>query len=428
MVAALNLAEQGYAITLVERERELGGQARALSATCKGGDPQAFLAGLINQVTGNPRIEVLTDHEVIQFSGFVGNFKTTVACRSEPTQRLIEHGVTLVATGGREHRGTAHGLGSDPRIITQGDLEQMLATPEAHSAAPKVSSPRSVAMLQCVGPWDQDGSETDFYCSRICCSVAAKNALRLKQQNPETQVFVLYNRDIRTYGFHEGLYTQARDAGVVFLRHQEGAVPEVSTNGDLRITVQDDVLDQIVTLSPDLLVLSQAVVPAEGSRDLAELLKFSCTLEGFFLEAHVKLQPVDFPAEGIFLAGTAHYPKLLDETIAQAGAAAARAASILSKDKLEVGGVVAVVDPAKCTGCLTCVRVCPFGAAQINPNLVGVGEIVGAAEIAAAACRGCGLCPAECPARAIQLQHFTDDQVLAKEEALFEAMDLAIVA
>ena len=204
--------------------------------------------------------------------------------------------------------------------------------------------------------------------------------------------------------------------------------PQISANGRLQITVHDDVLGHAIALEPDLLVLSEAVVPAEGSRDLAELLKFSCTLEGFFLEAHVKLQPVDFPAEGIFLAGMAHYPKLLDETIAQAGAAAARAAGILSKDTLEVGGVVAVVDPAKCTGCLTCVRVCPFGAAQINPALTGVGGIMGAAEIPAAACRGCGLCPAECPARAIQLQHFTDDQVLAKEEALFEALDLALAS
>jgi heterodisulfide reductase subunit A-like polyferredoxin len=222
----------------------------------------------------------------------------------------------------------------------------------------------------------------------------------------------------------------------VFLRTADGSQPEVAidastppgANGQLRVTVRDEVLGQPVTLDSDLLVLSEAVVPAEGSRKLAELLKFSCTLEGFFLEAHVKLQPVDFPAEGIFLAGTAHYPKLLDETIAQAGAAAARAAGILSKDHLEVGGVVAAVDPAKCTGCLTCVRICPFGAAQINPSLVGVGGIFGAAEIAAAACRGCGLCPAECPARAIQLQHFTDDQVLAKEEALFEAMDVALAA
>jgi heterodisulfide reductase subunit A2 len=291
-----------------------------------------------------------------------------------------------------------------------------------------------VVMLQCVGPWDEPGAEMPFYCSRICCSIAAKNALRLKERSPETQVYVLYNRDIRTYGFQEQVYTRAREAGVVFLRYEEGTRPQVNTEaildggGRLAITIRDEVLGQPVTLHPDLLVLSEAIVPAEGSRELADLLKFSCTLEGFFLEAHVKLQPVDFPAEGIFLAGTAHYPKLLDETIAQAGAAAARAAGILSKDVLEVGGVVAVVDPNKCTGCLTCVRICPFGAARINPGLVGVGGIVGAAEVTAAACRGCGLCPAECPAKAIQLQHFTDDQVLAKEEALFEAIDMALAA
>jgi heterodisulfide reductase subunit A-like polyferredoxin len=285
-----------------------------------------------------------------------------------------------------------------------------------------------VVMLQCAGPWEEAGSETDFYCSRVCCSVATKNALRLKEQHPEIQVYILYNRDIRTYGFLEALYTKAREAGVVYLRYTEGSKPEINTNGRLRITVHDEVLGEAVSLSPGLLVLSEAIVPAEGSKELAELLKFSCTLEGFFLEAHVKLQPVEFPAEGIFLAGTAHYPKLIDETIAQAGAAAARAARILSKEELEVGGVVASVDPAKCTGCLTCVRICPFNAVRINPELTGVGGITGAAEITAAACRGCGLCPAECPAKAIQLQHFTDEQILAKEDALFEAIDMALVA
>jgi heterodisulfide reductase subunit A-like polyferredoxin len=418
--AALNLADQGYRVTLVERERELGGQARHLSATCKGGDPQAFVQDLITRVTHNPHIEVLTDHQVIKSEGFVGNFRSTVACRSDPTQRLIEHGVTLVATGGQEYRGTAYELNGDPRIITQGDLEKQIATGQGEQI------PGSVVMLQCVGPWDEGGNDAGFYCSRICCSVAAKNALRIKEYNPDAQVFVLYNRDIRTYGFQETLYTKARELGVIFLRYEEETRPQIHINERLQITVRDEILGQTVTLDTDLLVLSEAIVPAEGSRDLAELLKFSCTLEGFFLEAHVKLQPVDFPAEGIFLAGTAHYPKLLDETIAQAGAAAARAASILSKDELEVGGVVAAVDPAKCVGCLTCVRICPFGAVQISAALVGVGEIVGAAEIAAAACRGCGLCPAECPAKAIQLQHFTDDQVLAKEEALFEAIDVAL--
>ena len=425
MTAALNLADQEYDVTLVEREQELGGLARNLSVTGDGGDVRAFLVNLIGRVREHSRIEVLTDHQVVKSAGFVGNFGSTVAHRSDPTQRLIEHGVTVVATGAREYRGTAHGVGTDPRIMTQGDLEQLLSL-----SAPSLplSDARSIVMLQCVGPWDEEENETNFYCSRICCSVAAKNALRIKKQNPRAQIFVLYNRDIRTYGFQEALYTQAREAGVVFLRYQEGSRPQISANGRLQLTVHDDVLGHAIALEPDLLVLSEAVVPAEGSRDLAELLKFSCTLEGFFLEAHVKLQPVDFPAEGIFLAGMAHYPKLLDETIAQAGAAAARAAGILSKDTLEVGGVVAVVDPAKCTGCLTCVRVCPFGAAQINPALTGVGGILGAAEIPAAACRGCGLCPAECPARAIQLQHFTDDQVLAKEEALFEAPDLALAS
>ncbi len=424
MTAALNLAEQGYEVTLVEREKVLGGQAQILSGACKGGDPKALLRDLIARATSHPRIEVLTDHEVVKSSGFVGNFKSTLACASDPTQRLIEHGVTIVATGAREYRGTAYGLDGDSGIVTQGDLERML---DAGKVQYRTEDAQSVVMLQCVGPWDEEGNDTGFYCSRICCSVAAKNALRIKKQNPDSQVFVLYNRDIRTYGFQEALYTKAREAGVMFLRYQEGTRPQITTNGRLQITVRDEVLDQPVTIKPDLLVLSEAIIPAEGSRELAELLKFSCTLEGFFLEAHVKLQPVDFPAEGIFLAGAAHYPKLLDETIAQAGAAAARAARILSKDKLEVGGVVAVVDPDKCTACLTCVRICPFGAAQINPSLVGIGNIVGAAEITAAACRGCGLCPAECPAKAIQLQHFTDDQVLAKEEALFEAIDMALV-
>ncbi len=432
ITAALNLADQGYDATLVERESELGGQALILSRTGDGADIEEFLLELVARVTSHPRIEVLAGHEVVKSEGFVGNFKSTVACRTDPSQRLVDHGVTLVATGAQEYRGQAYGLEGDPRIITQSDLERLLAAGNEPKEDSDIESPisklQSLVMLQCAGPWDEEGSQTDFYCSRICCSVAAKNALRIKEQNPDCQVLVLYNRDIRTYGFQETLYTQAREAGAIFLRYEEGTRPNIDLSGRLQVTVQDEILGQPVALNPDLLVLSEAIIPAEGSKELAEMLKFSCTLEGFFLEAHVKLQPVDFPAEGIFLAGTAHYPKLLDETIAQAGAAAARAASILSKDHLEVGGVVAVVEPAKCTACLTCVRICPFGAVQINPELTGVGDIEGAAEITAAACRGCGLCPAECPAKAIQLQHFTDDQVLAKEEALFEAIDLALAA
>jgi heterodisulfide reductase subunit A len=432
MTAALGLADQGYEVTLVEREKELGGLARSLTATGEGADPLALVRELVTRVRKNPRIEALTDHVVARSTGFVGNFRTTLASTSDPAQRLVEHGVTVVATGAREHRGTAFGLGSDPRAITQLDLEQILGaaerrdTTDAAAAGILQRPPHTIVMLQCVGPWDEPGDLATFYCSRICCSVATKNALRLKRLYPEASVYILYNRDIRTYGFLESLYTEARQAGVVYLRYEEGARPVIDIDGELHVSVRDEILGRRVALRADLLVLSAALIPAEGSRDLADLLKFSCTLDGFFLEAHVKLQPVEFPSEGIFLAGTAHYPKLLDEVIAQAGAAAARASSILSKDELEVGGVVAVADPAKCTGCLTCVRICPFNAAQINSALSGVGGIAGAAEISAAACRGCGLCAAECPAKAIQLQHFTDEQVLAKEAALFEAIDEAL--
>jgi heterodisulfide reductase subunit A-like polyferredoxin len=444
MTCAANLADQGYDTCLVERETELGGQARRLFSSCKGGDPAVHVAELTQRVLDHPRIQVLTGHEVVASSGFVGNFSSTVASLSDPTQRVIEHGATIVATGGSEFRGEAHGLGTHPRVVTQGDLESQLLNaakeqPRATHEPGGDGSPdspgvclgdvSSVVMLQCVGPWDEPDSSEPFYCSRICCAVAAKNALRIKDVHPDAKVVVLYNRDIRAYGFHESLYGQAREAGVLFLRYDSSAQQPITVADNdpgLRISVRDDVLGERLTLDADLLVLSEAVVPSAGSRELAEMLKFSCTLDGFFLEAHVKLQPVEFPAEGVYLAGMAHYPKLLEETIAQAGAAAARAASILSKDTLEVGGMVAVVDADKCTACLTCVRICPFGAVRVNPDLIGVGEISGAAEITAAACRGCGLCPAECPARAIQLQHFTDVQILAKEDALFEAMDLAL--
>jgi heterodisulfide reductase subunit A len=235
MTAALNLADQGYDVTLVEREAELGCQARALSACGDGGEPQALLRDLIARVTHHPVIDVLPGYEVSKTGGFVGNFKSTLTSRSDPTQRLIEHGITVIATGGREYRGTAHGLGSDPRIITQTDLEQLLAQPQAASPGaqgPSPQLPNVVVMLQCGGPWDEEGGQTPFYCSRICCSIAAKNALRIRQRNPKAQVFVLYNRDVRTYGFQESLYTRLAKPGS-FLRYAQGTRPQISTNGRL---------------------------------------------------------------------------------------------------------------------------------------------------------------------------------------------------
>jgi ferredoxin len=335
------------------------------------------------------------------------------------SQALMARADLIIATGGQEYRGPAYGLGAHPNVRTQGDLEATLAELESgrHADHPLRRAGATIVMLQCVGPWDEDPSRS-FYCSRICCSVAMKNALRIKALNPAAAVVVLH-KDVRTYGFHEALYTQARSAGVVFIRIDEAPKPQVMpTESGLAIQVRDMALGQDVALQADWLVLSSALVPADGSVALAETFKFSCTLEGFFAEAHVKLRPVDFPAEGLFLCGVAHYPKTIEEAMAQARAAAARAASILSQDVLEVGGVVATVSPERCTACLTCVRICPYGAPRINPELVGAGGIQGAAEIKAAACQGCGLCVAECPAKAIQLMHYKDQQVLAKIEAL----------
>jgi len=417
MTAALNLADQGYQVYLVERQAELGGRARQIYYSALGGDPQAFLAHLVTRVQAHDRIEVLTGHQVVKHKGYVGNFQTTVQETAGPRQRLIEHGVTVMAIGAEEYAGPAYDLGAHPKVMTQGDLEGCLADGSLDPAGLK-----QVVMIQCVGPWDDpsaNGDAPEFYCSRVCCTTAMKNALKLKELNPDVRVHVLY-KDIRTYGFREQLYTEAREKGVTFVRFDDVHKPEVAQqNGHVRVTVTDPILKMPLTFEPDAVVLSTAMVPPEGTRDLAQMMKFACTLEGFMLEAHLKLQPVDFPTEGAYLCGAIQYPKFMDEVIAQAKAAAARASAILSQDELQVGGVVAVVQPEKCTACLTCVRVCPYDVPVINPALVGAGEILGAAEIAPAACRGCGICVGECPAKAIQLQHYRDEQILAQAEALF---------
>jgi heterodisulfide reductase subunit A len=240
--------------------------------------------------------------------------------------------------------------------------------------------------------------------------VAVKNAIRMKELHPETSVVVLY-KDMRTYGFKEEFYTKAREKGVLFVRFDDKKKPSVSlTNGKLVIQLEDPMLHLPLTLNPDLLVLSEAVVPNEGSKELANIFKFPLTLDGFFLEAHVKLRPVDFATDGLYLCGMAHYPKSINETIAQAEAASARAATILSQEMLQVGGVVAVVKGERCAACLTCVRVCPYGVPVINAK--------GEAEIDVAMCKGCGSCAAECPAKAIELMHFKENQLEAKCEAL----------
>jgi len=404
MVAALSMAEQGYSVYLIEREKELGGRLRQIFYSGDGGDPQIYLRDLVKRVEGHPKIEVLKSYQVVEHEGSVGNFKTKVAQLDGSGQRVLDHGTTIIATGGKEYRGKAYSLGEGSKVITQQEFEKRISLSD-----PSLSKAKSIVMIQCVGPWDEDPAKI-FYCSRICCNVAVKNAIRIKELYPEASVTILY-KDMRTYGFKEAFYTQAREKGVLFVRFDEKKKPSVSlSDGQLSVQIEDPMLHLPLTLHPDLLVLSEAVVPNEGSKELANLFKFPVTLDGFFLEAHVKLRPVDFATDGLYLCGMAHYPKSINETIAQAEAASARAATILSQETLQVGGVVAVVEGERCAACLTCVRVCPYEVPVINAK--------GEAEIDLAKCKGCGSCVAECPARAIELMHFRDSQLWAKCEAL----------
>jgi heterodisulfide reductase subunit A-like polyferredoxin len=416
MGSALNLAGQGFPVHLVEKEAALGGNLRsvftaspALGPGEQSDDPQASLATLVAAVQENPGITVHLESQVVSTSGFMGNFNSTIQSR-DGTRVQVAHGATILATGGKEYRGPEYGYGEDTRVLTQQELEGLLA-----SQPERIAGLRSVAMLLCVGPAEK-------YCSRICCSVSLKNALRLKELNPGLQLTLLF-KDIRTYGFKERLYEQARRQGILFARYDEDHKPQVEIptdkNNPLDIRAWDAALGRWMQLKPDLLVLSMPVVPQPDARQLASLFKVSTDADGFFLEAHVKLRPVDFASDGVFMAGIAHYPKLLDESLVQAQAAAARAGRVLSRESLNAGGRVALVDPALCTGCLTCVRICPYGVPKIQADITGIGGIIGTAYVEPAVCQGCGSCVAECPARAIQLMHYTDAQVHAKTQALF---------
>jgi len=404
MNAALSLAEQRFPVYLIERTAELGGNLRHVHYTLDDADPQAYLRDLVAQVEDHKLITVYKETELTDTSGFVGNFSSRLEVKGE--EKTVEHGVIIVATGGQEYRGDEYLYGEDDRILTQRELEERLA-----SDPQDIANAESIVMIQCVGPADR-------YCSRICCSVAVKNALKMKELNPSANVYVLY-KDMRTFGLYERYYTHARQKGIQFIHYGEAHPPQVETEDGLSVKIHAPLLNRDLSLPADFVILSTGVSPAEDAEALATTLKVPVDLDGFFLEAHIKLRPVDFVTEGIFVAGAAHYPKLLEESIVQAQAAAARAATILSKETLSAGGVVAVVDSDKCTGCLTCVRVCPYNVPVINPSLTGAGGILGAAEIEMAACQGCGICAAECPAKAIQLMHYRDDQVLAEEEALF---------
>jgi heterodisulfide reductase subunit A-like polyferredoxin len=398
MTAALNIAGQGFKVHLVERESSLGGLLRNIQIAPESGDVRGNLRQLTNKIQSHPKISVYLNSHLIGISGQAGNFTSVLSSTGKET--TIDHGVVIVATGGQEGSTKQYLHGRNRNVITQSKLESMLADASFFSEFENRQNP-SIVMIQCVESRD----EKHPYCSRICCTEAIKNALEIKRRLPQSTVTII-GRDIRIPGSGEGLYRKALEQGVLFVRRPENHEPDVAEgNGRLAVKVHDELAGCDCSFNPDLLVLSTGISPAADNAELSRMLRTTLTDDGFFREAHSRLRPVDLANEGEFLCGWAHSPGFIDETIAQAQAAAARASRILSKSQLEIIGQIAFVNPAECVACATCVKVCPYGAPMINDLRKSV--------IQTAKCMGCGSCAAACPARAILLQHQEGDSMVA---------------
>ena len=404
MVSALSLAEQGFRVYLVEKTDELGGMARRIYNTLEGEDVQAYLLELIQKVYRNISIQVYTNTKVTEVSGYVGNFSTKIAVGYEERVKEIAHGVIIVASGAEEFKPAEYLYEKDSRVLTLLELEAEIA-----QGKQRLKSCNTLVMLLCVGSREEER----LYCSRVCCVQAIKNALKLKDVNPEMEIYVLY-RDMRTYGLKEDYYQEAAEKGVKFIRYEPESKPSVELVQEggqdiLRVSVVDPVLDQKLALDADILALGVAIVPPTDSVELSRALKVPLNEDGFFLEAHMKLRPVDFASDGVFMCGLAHGPKFIEESVAQAEAAACRAATILTKDKILAGGIVCSVDEEKCSGCGICQTICPYGAIIVG----GDGEEK-VAQVNEALCRGCGTCAAACPSGACHARGFEAQQIMAQ--------------
>jgi len=403
MVSALEISRQGFEVYLVEKTGKLGGNLRRIQyATGELGkeeDPQQKLKDLIDQVKKNDKIHVHKNSAVKNVGGYIGNFKTTIADESG-NEKEIEHGVVIVATGGEEYKPKEYLYGKDDRVLTQLEFEDRLT---------KSVSAKNVVMIQCVGSRNKERP----YCSRVCCTGAINNALKMKELNPAANIYILY-KDIRTYGFKEFYYKAASEKGIAFVRYDDDHLPVVEKKGKaISVTFLDPTINEEISLNPDLLVLSSAILPSKGNEELAKTLKVPLSKDDFFLEAHMKLKPVEFATDGIFLCGLAHSPKFIDESISQACAAASKACSILSKPFVEGEAIIAKINEVLCSGCGACVEVCPAGALSLEEGKAKVNETL---------CKGCGLCAATCRAGAIQQKRFEDVEVLAMIDAALEEL------
>jgi heterodisulfide reductase subunit A-like polyferredoxin len=406
MTAALNLAGQGIAVDLVERESELGGQLRHIRYLFDPqAAPQAFLESTIAQVEDNELIRVHRQAEVTRMEGSKGSYRSLVRL-ADGEEVELEHGAVIVASGGQEARPQEYLYGQDPRVITQRELERRLASDQWRiTNPPRAKTPASVVMIQCVGSREPERP----YCSRICCTQAIKNALKIKETSPETDVYILY-REVRTYGFREQYYQQARDRGVAFIRYELPDKPQVSAQGDrLQVQVTDPILEGELALDADLVVLSVGIAPNDN-RALAETLEVPLNEDGFFQEDHPKMRPLDFTRAGIFLSGLAHSPRFLDETIAQASGAAMRAAVLLAPARFTDKPEAVTVNERLCSFCGLCVSICPYGARVMDYESR-------VARVIDVLCQGCGNCAMVCPNKATQQKAFEPRQMMAMIDA-----------
>jgi len=398
MVAAKNIADQGYEVHLVERSDKLGGQANYLNKTWKGEDIRSYVRFLTHDVEAHPRIQLHLSTEIVGVDGFIGNFKSMLKTRAGRIS-AVEHGVAVIATGGRELKPEEYLYGENPGVLTHLELDELFIRDD-----PKLKELNSAAFIQCVGSREPGRP----YCSRVCCTHTMESALELKRHNPGMEVYVMY-RDMRTYGEREELFTEARKQGIIFFRYDPEDKPKViSNNGSLEIEINDSILNRPITIKADILTLATAILPLKSER-LAQYFKIPVNDDGFYIEAHAKLRPVDFATEGVFLCGLSHYPKPLDESIAQALAAASRATGLIATGKVFASGTVAHVNPVLCSSCGVCLEVCPFGA----PSFIEEGHFAGRAEVNPVLCKGCGLCVASCRSGALNLKGFGEEQIMA---------------
>jgi len=408
MTCALAIADQGFPVYLLEKSEKFGGNLHNLDQTIAGRSTRALAESLAKQVRGHKLITSFLKAALVEVHGYVGNYTSTLSVAGK--RRQIKHGAVVVAIGAAESIPREYGYGKSKKILTQLQLEQALARSS-------FKPPRSVVMIQCVGSRE----EGHLYCSRVCCSTALKNAIRLRQMNPKTEVKIIY-RDLRSYGFLEEYFTQCRDLGVQFVRFDpEKEKPVVSTNGGrITVAVFDEILGEKIEIPADLLALSARIDPNPDNEILSKMLKVPLNADRFFLEAHVKLRPVDFATEGVFLAGTAHSPKSIEETISQANAAAARVSTIISKKTIESEPIIACVNEDLCDGCGVCAPVCDYGALEIIARRDAKGVERKMVKVTEALCKGCGGCVAACPSGAMEQKGFKNKQILAMIDAALE--------